>query len=1064
VYSKFTAHWNVPTSPHDTTIGLPVSVWNGLYYCEQGNIRTTLIQPVLTWNFPIRNTWNMLTWYVWTNTTTESPGFSGDNFYNSNSSIVYGDSQIFTGDTIEGDIEINSQGYDAVGRITNLGPSGGGSSTLRLVHTHDPEWNTNLPVYGQIVLENGWKSPQYIFLQKYPTNLTEPVKVIPFALNDRNGNSILQSTFATNFINSKWYQNNFTEYQNLTVFNRWPKDIILVNNPNRVNPPVTDFSANVPYSVVPLVTFHDDSTGFPFLWLWDFGDGEISYDQNPTHLYILPGYYTVNLTTWNAGGSDPSIKTDFIHIVYFFIIPQISVNTQSGTAPLPVQFTSDTIAMENDIQAYNWNFGDDDTTNSTQENPLHTYHNTGTYSVSLSVQNSTGYWNTTTQTNYITVLDSPPHADFTATPVKRPAGAPLKVRFTDTSTNFPDEWSWTFGDGNITNATMKNPVHTFYSNGTYTVSLTAWNYTNGNQTIKKPNYITVGPLFALTVGADTVVIFNSTGSTKWAPPSGVTKVDYLVVAGGGAGGNGSYDSGYNLAGGGGGAGGVLNGSAYPVVGNQTVIVGAGGSGGSGECGAKGFNSSFGNITSNKTATGGGGGGGSGCAGSGGGSGGGGAGAGNSGGTGTAGQGNAGGTGIFFGTTGNPGAGGGGAGAAGGTPSAYTAGGNGGDGRLIGITGEAKYYGGGGGGGIASLDAVAGLGGLGCGGNGSLGTANSATCNETGGGGGGAGGGTGDGSYTHGAGGSGVVIIRYQTPDTTPGASFNATPRAGPVNLTVRFTDTSTGNPTSWSWDFGDGNMTGRTEQHPVHFYNTAGTFTVGLTATNSDGSNTTTKEGYIDIGSTDDAGVFRPGNHKFILKNGTDTKNVIWGLGNDTPVSGDWNGDGHSEVGVFRNSTHMFILQNGTATTTVNFGYSNETPVTGDWNGDGLWDVGVFRNWTPQTKFMLKNGTAITSVVLGNKTDLPVTGDWNGDGMGDVGVFCPSNHTFLLKNGSVTTTVNFGYSNETPVSGDWNGDGLWDVGTFRNWSANAKFMLKNGSETTSVVWGQKTDKPVTGKW
>ena len=68
--------------------------------------------------------------------------------------------------------------------------------------------------------------------------------------------------------------------------------------------------------------------------------------------------------------------------------------------------------------------------------------------------------------------------------------APLAVNFNDTSTNSPVAWAWSFGDGNT--STLQNPVHTYITPGTYTVSLTATNY-GGNQSMTKYNYTTVNP-------------------------------------------------------------------------------------------------------------------------------------------------------------------------------------------------------------------------------------------------------------------------------------------------------------------------------------------------------------------------------------------------------------------------------------------------------------------------------------------------------------------------------------------------------------------------------------------
>jgi PKD repeat protein len=81
--------------------------------------------------------------------------------------------------------------------------------------------------------------------------------------------------------------------------------------------------------------------------------------------------------------------------------------------------------------------------------------------------------------------------------------------------------------------------------------------------------------------------------------------------------------------------------------------------------------------------------------------------------------------------------------------------------------------------------------------------------------------------------------------TLPEASFSAFPMVGPVPLTVAFNDFSTGDPTSWAWDFGDGGTS--TEQNPTYTYTTMGIYTVTLTASNALGSDTTTKASYISV-------------------------------------------------------------------------------------------------------------------------------------------------------------------------------------------------------------------------
>ncbi len=84
---------------------------------------------------------------------------------------------------------------------------------------------------------------------------------------------------------------------------------------------------------------------------------------------------------------------------------------------------------------------------------------------------------------------------------------------------------------------------------------------------------------------------------------------------------------------------------------------------------------------------------------------------------------------------------------------------------------------------------------------------------------------------------------------SPTAAFTGTPTTGTAPLSVQFTDSSTGGPTSWSWNFGDSSPTS-TAQNPSHTYTQAGTYTVALTASNSGGNNTSTRTNYIAVAGT----------------------------------------------------------------------------------------------------------------------------------------------------------------------------------------------------------------------
>jgi PKD repeat protein len=158
-----------------------------------------------------------------------------------------------------------------------------------------------------------------------------------------------------------------------------------------------------------------------------------------------------------------------------------------------------------------------------------------------------------------------------------------------------------------------------------------------------------------------------------------------------------------------------------------------------------------------------------------------------------------------------------------------------------------------------------------------------------------------------------LVVEY--PVTAPVANFTATPVSGAAPLKVYFTDTSTNGPTSWAWNFGDGNTTNATVRNPVHTYAAAGNYTVTLTATNSAGSNAMTRTNYITV--TNVTVVALPGNTNLPKDlngdglyedlNGNNRKdvgdvvlfidNIIW-VGANEPVSAfDFNHNGRIDVG-----------------------------------------------------------------------------------------------------------------------------------------------------------------------
>jgi PKD repeat protein len=159
----------------------------------------------------------------------------------------------------------------------------------------------------------------------------------------------------------------------------------------------------------------------------------------------------------------------------------------------------------------------------------------------------------------------------------------------------------------------------------------------------------------------------------------------------------------------------------------------------------------------------------------------------------------------------------------------------------------------------------------------------------------------------------------------PVANFQGSPTSGNAPLTVNFTDLSTGNPTSWSWNFGDGVGTS-TAQNPTYVYASKGTYTVSLTATNAEGSDEQTKIGYITV--TEQAPV---ANFSASPTSGDAPLTVNFtDLSTGNPTSWSWNfGDGVG-TSIAKNPSYTYSASGAytvTLTTTNTYGSNEETKV-----------------------------------------------------------------------------------------------------------------------------------------
>jgi PKD repeat protein len=193
-----------------------------------------------------------------------------------------------------------------------------------------------------------------------------------------------------------------------------------------------------------------------------------------------------NITAHHTISSEGNATPGQVHAIF-------SASPVYGPAPLEVFFVDMSLG---DPTGWNWQFGDGQ--NATIRTPSHTYVSPGSYTVTLQATNAqsggTGEWY-----HAITVTDGivpePTQTGvpgtlvpaYTALPMN--GTVPLNVQFQDLSSGNPTEWTWDYGDGQISHE--QNPQHWYGSPGTYTVTLQVRNDLSSGS-LQKPGLIRVG--------------------------------------------------------------------------------------------------------------------------------------------------------------------------------------------------------------------------------------------------------------------------------------------------------------------------------------------------------------------------------------------------------------------------------------------------------------------------------------------------------------------------------------------------------------------------------------------
>lgn len=201
-------------------------------------------------------------------------------------------------------------------------------------------------------------------------------------------------------------------------------------------------------------------------------------------------------------------------------VSAINTNTLSGCAPLTVNFTNvytPTVAGS----SYTWNYGNGQT-NTTVTNPVFTYTNPGTYTVSLIIFDPTSCNKTDSAFTYITVLPRPTVA---FTPSYSPCSNTVAIINNSTGTLSANPFVWNWGDATPT-LSANSPTHTYGSTGVYTISLIATG-ANGctstaTQTVSLFNFNPSVSSAIMCEGATATL--NALGGTSytWTPATGLS--------------------------------------------------------------------------------------------------------------------------------------------------------------------------------------------------------------------------------------------------------------------------------------------------------------------------------------------------------------------------------------------------------------------------------------------------------------------------------------------------------------------------------------------------------------
>jgi len=256
-------------------------------------------------------------------------------------------------------------------------------------------------------------------------------------------------------------------------------------------PPTVSFTANdtlvCPGASVSFTNTSSSNTPGPATYSWNFGDGDTSNLQNPSHIFPGPGYYSITLIVTNAQGCTSTyVRNAYVHVAN----PPVAAFSVNDTSfcKVPAQAIFTNSSSGTPVLSSQWNFGDGSALSPITA-PTHNYLATNNYTVTLVITDGNGCKDTLVKPNYIKV------DNLTGTISCPDTACPFQTVSFSVNTTATVGCSWDFGDGGT--AYSNTTAHSYGGQGTYQVTLII-NDGTCLDTITKPVYIRPQPAASFT--------------------------------------------------------------------------------------------------------------------------------------------------------------------------------------------------------------------------------------------------------------------------------------------------------------------------------------------------------------------------------------------------------------------------------------------------------------------------------------------------------------------------------------------------------------------------------------